>query len=60
MSATFLLIFTLCGATADPAIGGLGCEEGEIRARSCEIALAYVQGGMRPGQTLHVSSCEVA
>jgi hypothetical protein len=55
-----LLVFTICSASPDPAIGWQACEEGEVRARSCEVALAYVRAGLRSGQTLHVSSCEVA
>lgn len=56
----FLLVFTICASAADPAIGWQACEEGEIRARSCAAAEAWVRAAMRPGQTLHVSSCESA
>lgn len=55
-----LLIFTICAATSDPAIGWPACEEGEVRARSCAVAEAWVRAGLRAGQVLHVSGCETA
>jgi len=32
-------------------------EPGEVRARSCEAAEAWVRAGLRPGQLLRVWSC---
>lgn len=48
-----ILLFALCAA-GDPD----DCEMGEIRARSCAAAEAYLRAGMRPGQTLFVWGCE--
>ncbi len=45
-----LLVFVITGASADD-------EHGEVHARSCAEALAYVQKDIRPGQTLTVISC---
>jgi hypothetical protein len=56
MMHAFLLAFTLCST----APGLDACEEGEVRARSCAAAEAWVRAGMREGQTLHVASCEPA
>lgn len=47
-----LLVFILWGANGSP-------EEGEVRARTCAAAIAYVREGLQPGQTMHVVSCEV-
>ncbi len=54
----YLLAFTICSTVADPATGAAGCEMGEVTHRSCQFAEAYVRTGLRPGQVLHVSSCE--
>jgi hypothetical protein len=53
----FLLAFTLCSGVAT---GLDACEEGEIRARSCAAAEAFVRAGMRAGQVLHVVHCGAA
>ncbi len=50
----FLLAFTLCSGVSNSFDA---CEEGEVRARSCAAAEAFVRGGMRPGQTLHLVHC---
>lgn len=55
----YLLSFVLCTAAADPHTGRADCEPGEVSHRSCALAEAYVRAGMRPGQVLHVSGCEV-
>ncbi|CAB4157009.1 hypothetical protein UFOVP747_62 [uncultured Caudovirales phage] len=60
MTHAALLLFALCSAP-DPAWPNAmsACEEGEVRARTCEIAIRYVTAGIRPGQELHIWSCEV-
>lgn len=60
MMHAFLLVFTICSVAMDPAIGWFACEEGEIRARSCAVAEAWIRAGLRDGQTIHISTCEAA
>ena len=55
----YALTFVICTAAADPAIGARACEEGTVTHRSCDFAEEYVRRGMRPGQVLYVSGCEV-
>ncbi len=54
----YLLVFTICSTVADPSTGAAGCEMGEVTHRSCRFAETYVRAGLRPGQVLHISSCE--
>lgn len=60
MMHAFLLTFALCTSAPDLEIGAHACEAGEIRARSCAAAEAWVRAGMRDGQELIVLSCEAA
>jgi hypothetical protein len=55
----YVLSFVLCTAAADPATGARACEEGEVTHRSCAFAEEYVRAGLRRGQTLFISGCEV-
>ncbi len=50
-AATFLALFTLCSP-------GHGCEEGEVRARSCAAAEAAIRDLLRPGMTLISFRCD--
>ncbi len=54
LAHAFLLAFTICSGTT---VSFDACEEGEVRARSCAAAEAWVRAGMRAGQTLHVVHC---
>jgi hypothetical protein len=58
MRHAFLLAFTICGA-ADPAWPSAAdrCEQGEVRAASCQAAEAWVRAGLRPGQVLFLLHC---
>jgi hypothetical protein len=55
----YVLSFVICTAAADPHTGARGCEQGDVTHRSCAMAEEYVRAGLRPGQVLHVSGCEV-
>lgn len=52
-----LLLFSIC--TANSADGD-ECEAGEVRARSCVAAEAWVRAGLRPGQRLVIIHCQDA
>lgn len=55
MSPAWLLSFMICAAS----LGGHDdCEHGTVVARSCEAAVAWMQAGLRDGQTLHLGNCE--
>lgn len=56
MMLAALLTFAICAA--DP-VEHDGCEHGEVRARSCVAAEAYMRAGLRVDQVLHVYSCDV-
>lgn len=53
MTPLVILYVILCGSS--------GCEDGEIRARACDAALAAARElASRPGVTLLSARCEVA
>ena len=51
-----VLAFTVCGAP-DPASPSERCEDGTVTARTCEVAEAWVRGGLQPGQELRLGIC---
>lgn len=53
----FLLAFVVCAAGEVPGLFSDRCEEGEVRARSCAAAEAWVRDGLRAGQVLHLLHC---
>lgn len=53
ITAVFLLLFSLCGPTQ------VYCEDGRMTHHSCAAAEAWLRAGLRPGQALLVSACEV-
>jgi hypothetical protein len=53
-----LLHFMICGPadlSDDPPADA--CEAGQVAAASCAAAEAYVRGGMREQQVLHIIEC---
>jgi hypothetical protein len=48
----FLLVFLLFRPDHDHA-----AEDGEVRARSCEAAEAWVRAGLQPGQDVLITGC---
>ena len=53
ITAVFLVLFSLCGRTE------IYCEEGRMTHHSCAAAEAWLRAGLRPGQALLVSACDV-
>lgn len=53
ITAVFLVLFSLCGPT------DIYCEEGRMTHHSCAAAEAWLRAGLRPGQALLVSACDV-
>jgi hypothetical protein len=52
----FVLAFMIC-SSGDPFLDSERCEEGYVRARSCEAAEQFIRAGLRPGQTFHIAHC---
>lgn len=52
----FMLAFTICSG-GNPFLDPDRCEEGFVKARSCEAAEQFIRAGLRPGQTLHIAHC---
>lgn len=50
--ALVMLTFAICPAS------GHSCEEGDVIARDCASAEAWVRAGLREGQSLTVHRCE--
>jgi len=48
----FLLLFLIYRTDDDYA-----AEAGEVRARSCEVAEAWVRAGLQPGQDVMLTGC---
>jgi hypothetical protein len=60
MNAAFVLAFCILSGDPSPIACRAHGEEGTVTAASCANAEAFVRAGLRPGQHLHVVSCEPA
>lgn len=56
LAHAFMLTFTIC-SSGSPFLDQDRCEEGFVKARSCEAAELFIQAGLRPSQTLYIAHC---